>query len=280
MKVLYAKDYGFCMGVTRAVESVEKLIAQYPDQKIVTLGPLIHNPFFLKSLEEKGVSSVSVEEVDQEAIAVIRTHGLPKAVMEQLKKRGIRLVDATCPKVRSSQNYIATKGGDRLLIVAGNPSHAEVISLCGYAKDYCVIQKAEEASSIRSEKALLIAQTTFSQSEYDRICFELKKKIPDLLVRKSICNATQARQNALQELLPHVEGVIVVGGKESANTLHLAQMARASGKPSWHIESEEELPIEEILIHKIELMGLTAGASTPESIIKAVEKKLLSLNRF
>lgn len=277
MEVLYAKDYGFCMGVTRAVEKVEQLVEEYPNQRIVTLGPLIHNPFFLETLKKKGVDSVDVEAVEANAIAVVRTHGLPPVAMDRLQKKGVRLIDATCPKVRSSQNYIAKEGVGRLLVVAGDPSHAEVVSLCGYAQDFRVVKTVSEAVAVEANSALLIAQTTFSQAEFDRICAVLKKKIPDLLVRKSICSATQSRQNALRELLPLVDGVVVVGGRSSANTLHLAEIAKASGKPSWHIESARELPISQLLAARIEKIGLTAGASTPEVIIKEVEKKLAEL---
>ena len=276
MEIKFANNYGFCMGVTRAVELINQLIQDNPEKKkrIVTLGPLIHNPFFLSQLKGRGVDTVSVDSnLETGTVAVVRTHGLPPSIVKNFKRQGVEIIDATCPRVRSSQKIIS-KYKERLVIVVGDQKHGEVVSLCGYAKKYKVVNSVEEAELIIEKKAILIAQTTISQAEFDAICEVLVRNIPDLIIKHTICKATSDRQQALKELIPTVDALLVIGGKASANTTRLFMIGSQSGKPTWHIEGSSEIPSE---IYNYKVVGITAGASTPQQLIDEVVSVLRSV---
>lgn len=282
MEVVFAKNYGFCMGVNRAVKLMEQLILENPDRKIVTIGPLIHNPSFLQELEQRGVVAVDEDaKLEARDLAVIRTHGLSPVAYEKFSSQGVTLIDATCPKVKRSQriisDYTANSKGEGWVLIAGDRNHGEVSALCGFATNAVVLQNKAEALALLEEKkithALLLAQTTFSPAEYDEIVLVLKEKIPHLTVEDTICKATKMRQDALRELLPQVDAVFVVGGRTSANTTRLVKIAEQGGKPCWHIETAQEIPpsfFEEAEVKNWQKIGVTAGASTPQGLIDSV----------
>lgn len=279
LRIIRADIMGYCMGVRRAVEAAEQALLDNPLRPVYTYGPLIHNPSALSRLKAAGI--VIVGEPDSPLPAdfggtsvIIRAHGIPPLERDELLKRNAAVVDATCPRVLLSQQRALTfKKRGYTVILAGDKNHAEITGIAGYAPDCIVLENRHDAENLGTypEKAVLISQTTIKQSEYDEIADVLASHIPALTVLSTICPATQERQKALEEISGKVEGIIVVGGKNSANTQRLYNTAlRLTGK-AWHIETPEEIPEEAF---SLSCIGITAGASTPDEVIDAVEQAL------
>jgi 4-hydroxy-3-methylbut-2-enyl diphosphate reductase len=306
MEVLRAKVLGFCMGVRRAVDMAEA--AALPDAArrdsgsgVYTLGPLIHNPQVLESLRDMGVNILKDDDLPSRldnATVVIRAHGVTPQIEAELVRRGACIIDATCPRVKAGQmkaKALADQGYH--IFLAGEKNHAEIIGIQGYAgQGFCaVVMDREEAERAAADlfkkdpekniKTALIGQTTITPEEYQAIGEGIKKIFPNLEIINSICGATRDRQEALRELCAKVDGVVIAGGKASANTRRLLDIACAefekSGRSSaagkaWLAETPEEIPAEAFTCSVI---GLAAGASTPDSIIDAMEKVLLESTR-
>ena len=282
-----ARVLGYCMGVRKAVDAVLRALAEYPGKTVYTYGPLIHNPVTMELLQSKGVRIVEPDKALKPQIAphspiIIRAHGITPQKRQELIDCGAIIIDATCPRVISSQKraaHYAEKGVT--VILAGDKNHGELIGIKGHVlavpNGVCLtVQTADEAHTLEvgSAPAVLIAQTTIKRSEYHAIAEILRKKIPHLTVLETICPATDERQHALLALLNEVDAVLIIGGKASANTRRLLQTALDSGKPAWLAETVEDIPQD---IRKYEHIGLAAGASTPDSIIDAVEKSLADI---
>lgn len=270
------------MGVRRAVETAEQAVCKNSGgKKIYTLGPLIHNPVVLKELEKKGLSVLNednLKEAQDSSIVIIRAHGTKPCVLSDLEKNNHTVLDATCPKVHLSQKRAAEwKAKGFTVIIAGDRNHGEVVSISAYAGgNALVIENSSEAEALAiPQKAVLIAQTTFSPIEFEKIKAILKEKNPDIQIFNSICSATMERQNALDQLKGKVDGILIIGGKSSANTRRLYERALAICKKASLIENAEEIPEE---FFKMQKVGLTAGASTPDNIIEEVEELLLQSN--
>ena len=267
------------MGVRRAVDAAEKALSESHGSPCFTLGPLIHNPSVMSSFAERGMgildSSLESDFPDG-AKVVIRAHGTTPAVLQKLQEKGASVVDATCPKVHLSQRRVrewSEKGYS--VIIAGDRNHGEVTSIASYCvpgTNVSVVQDSGEASKLEiSGKSVLIAQTTFSPTEYEKIVGVVQEKCPDVEVFRSICSATMKRQEALLSLEGKVDGIIIIGGKNSANTRRLYERAlKISGKAAL-IEDESEIPDD---FFELESVGLAAGASTPDCVIDAVEQRL------
>lgn len=280
MQVIRAKVLGFCMGVRRAVETAVNALDQNRDgtKKIFTLGPLIHNPTVLASLEERGLRLLdadNMDEVDSSSVVVIRAHGTTPDVLSRLESRKAAVLDATCPRVHLSQKRArewSEKGFD--IIIAGDRNHGEVVSISSYAKTpVTVIESAEEAEKLfLPENSVLIAQTTFSPVEFEKICTILKRKNSQLQVFNSICSATMERQNALSELEGKADGLLIIGGKNSANTRRLYDSGTRYFSKCHLVENELEIPA---CFMAMERVAISAGASTPDSTIDAVENALI-----
>ncbi len=274
MQVVRADSMGFCMGVRRAMQVVQNIIDSSPPYPVFTFGPLIHNRLVLEDLKSKGVNVID-DPSDAEGIVIIRAHGVQPAVKAVLEKKAKKVVDATCPRVLHSQKKIfeASKRGQHV-VIAGDREHGEVRGMAGYASSVDIIQNTEEAERITIPPgSLIMSQTTFSEKDYDEICRILSVKTERIEISRSICPATEKRQEALIKLLDEVEAVIIIGGKNSANTMRLYDTAVRFNSNSWHIEKEDELPDK---ISSFRTVGITAGASTPDWIIKEVEDKLKS----
>ena len=291
MEVIRASVMGFCMGVQRAVDKAEQALDEASAQeggsgKVYSLGPLIHNPTVLSDFEKRGLSILSPDGTGfpflQGASVIIRAHGTTPLVMEELEKAGARVIDATCPKVHLSQKRAgewAAKGYD--IVIAGDRNHGEVTSISSFARarqasggQVVVVQNAAEAERLLlSDRCVLIAQTTFSPAEFDRIRSVLEKKTGGIRVFNSICSATMERQEALGELAEKVEGIVVVGGTSSANTRRLYERAKSLVPLADLIEDASAL---KEAFFRLERVGITAGASTPEAVVKEVEERLLS----
>ena len=270
------------MGVRRAVETAELACIENPDKKIFTLGPLIHNNSALEALSEKGVNVLKEDASDfvsdGQSVVIVRAHGVPPQIMENLKKKGVTVIDATCPRVLSSQKRAADYAGKGYTVfLAGDKNHGEVAGISGYARasgaDCIVIEHKEDAEAVKyvPEKSVLLSQTTISRSEYDAIAAVLKAKNANLVVLNTICPATDERQNALIELCKDVDGILVIGGRHSANTKRLLRTAQELCAHSALIETAKEIPVEFFTLNRV---GLTAGASTPDFVIDSVESAL------
>ena len=299
MQIIKADIMGYCMGVRRAVDNAEKAIKDFPHKNIYTLGPLIHNQNALDNLEQKGVRVLKLQnekfsfDIDENSVVIVRAHGVAPQIIKLLEKTGCTIINATCPRVLSNQKRAADFAKRQFaVIIAGDKNHGEVTGLEGFVKEFCsecyVIENTKDAeilsnqicqnSSINKDNIVLLSQTTISATEYESIGKVLKEKFPLIQILNTICPATTERQEALKKLCAQVDGVVVIGGKSSANTCRLFSMAQDfSENPEYrckfacHIENPCELPKE---FFSLEVVGLTAGASTPDEVILSVEKSL------
>ena len=277
MKVKQAKTAGFCMGVRRALEKV--LGQAYKDPgPIFTYGPLIHNEQVMKLLESKGVRVAKDISALKEGTLIIRAHGIPPQERKLLKGSGLKIIDATCPRVARVQaliRYHTHKG--YLAVIVGEQDHPEVIGLKGHGNGRAfVISTSEEVSLVPDgEKILVVAQTTQEKQTYERIVETIKKRFPEALVFNTICDATESRQQEVRALATHVDGIVVVGGFHSGNTRRLAQVASSTGLPVFHVETDQQLDREKL--SSMEIIGVTAGASTPNWMINKVVQKIESI---
>ena len=276
MKILIAKTAGFCMGVRRAVE----LVLEAPDKHegpICTYGPLIHNPQVLGLLEEKGITICDQVPSSGSGTVLIRAHGVPPQAKEGLGTAGFNVIDATCPRVIRVQTIIRKHTAKGFAsIILGDRDHPEVIGLKGYAGDSGHIAATlEELQQLqRFEKAIIVAQTTQNTRLYEKVKAWAADNVPHYKIYDTICDSTEKRQVEVQCLSTQVDAVVVVGGKESGNTQRLFEVARNSGKPAYHVETEEELDLDELA--QFRQIGVTAGASTPNWQIKKVCRALES----
>lgn len=287
MTIIRAAVSGMCEGVRRAegkaLEAARQ--ASAAKRRVFTYGPLIHNPQALAELGKRGIEILDTDafergEIDgavRNSIVVIRAHGAPPAAFGRLAALGASVIDATCPRVLASQEKARRLSENGFcVVIAGDRAHAEVVSILGHAPGSFVVQDEREAAALAARlgnrKIALIAQTTIKESEFDGIARKFGELCPNFTAFRTICPATAERQAALRALAERVDAVIVVGGKNSANTRRLFLAALESGKPCWHIETPSELPAE---IFSFRSAGLAAGASTPDSMVDEVEKYLL-----
>jgi len=284
MTVRRAKTAGFCMGVDLALRKLDQLLQeQDPDVPIYTFGPLIHNPQVLAHYASKGVRRTEdPEAIEPGSIVLIRAHGIPRSVDERLAALGLTVADATCPKVKKAQKLIAKeadKGG--ILLLYGEEAHPEVRGLLSHASHGAIIfdslDELKGHAIDPGDSYFLAAQTTQDETEFERIrdyLFEtLGKEIPVLY---TICDATQRRQEEAIAIARDVDFMVVAGGRDSGNTRRLVKVAEAQGVPCVHVETVEELPLEKM--RGKARIGLTAGASTPKTIIDAVESIIASIS--
>ncbi len=274
MKVKLAKTAGFCMGVRRALEMVLRVSHEHAGP-VTTHGPLIHNPQVLGLLETLGVRPLAEDEECSSGCVVIRAHGVPLRVKSELEKNGVDMVDATCPHVIRVQVILNkyTGQGYRGLIV-GDADHPEVVGLLGHSNGRgMVIGEPEELDALDPDgPAVLVAQTTQHEGKYQEIAAHARARFKNLKVFDTICGATHRRQSEVQALAEQVECMVVVGGKNSGNTRRLATIAADTGVPTMHVETDEEL--DEQMLSAVGTVGVTAGASTPNWMIKQVVQRL------
>jgi (E)-4-hydroxy-3-methyl-but-2-enyl pyrophosphate reductase len=280
MKILIAKTSGFCMGVRRAVE----MVLDAPDQNtnpIFTYGPLIHNPQVLNLLKSKDISVLDEIPSHGDGTVLIRAHGVPPSTKEKLKEVNFNVIDATCPRVIKVQTIIRkhAKTGFAAIII-GDKDHPEVIGLLGYARDKgFVAGNMQELEALPGfENAIIVAQTTQNTQFFESVKTWAATYHPHYKIFNTICDSTTRRQFEVKRLAESVDAVIVVGGHNSGNTRRLAEIARESGKPTYHIESETDLDkIDTDALVAARHVGITAGASTPNWVIKKVYRALEAL---
>ena len=271
MEVILADDYGFCYGVKRAIKTAKDNIDL--SKKVCTLGPIIHNPQMVKSLADEGIGIVeSVDEMENGKI-IIRSHGVGPSIYDAIKAKGLELADATCPHVKKAQMSAKSLADEGFkVIIIGEQEHPEVKSIKEWAgENSLVLDTEEKARNVAFVPRLgIVAQTTFSAEAFTKIVSILIEKSYDIRILRTICTATDKRQSAAIKLAKDVDMMLVIGGRNSANTTRLAQLCTAHCV-TYHIETVDELQDE--WFNNIKKIGITAGASTPDWIIKEVYEK-------
>ena len=278
MQIIRADVLGFCFGVRRAVEYALKALEENREKKVYSLGPLIHNEIVLQNLKDKGLIILSeddLESVIPQSVVIIRAHGVSPDVVKILEDKNCTIVNATCPRVNANQKMVEkNSAAGKTILLTGDSNHGEVKGIAGYAKGkFILLESEDDAKKLKSEnnQAVLLSQTTFSPVQFEKISKIVEEKYPDVKISNTICPATKERQDSLIELCSRVEGVLVVGGKNSANTIRLFQTAAKNCANAAHIQSADDIPED---FFRLKTIGITAGASTPDQIIEEVEKRL------
>ena len=274
MEIKLAKTAGFCMGVRRAVDTVLDVAQHETSRLIYTYGPLIHNPQTIELLQSRGITAISsIDEIPDQAnsVLVIRAHGIAPDERKKIRESGIKIIDATCPKVGYVQAIIKKHAAmDYTVIIVGDRAHPEVDGLLGYTQGKgLIVSTLDEAQKIPcTEKVCVVAQTTQDVEYYDRIVKKIKEICPQALIFNTICTSTEKRQAEVIALACEMDAMFVVGGKNSANTCRLTDLAQKQNTPTFHIETAEELKTIDLTPFK--KIGVSAGASTPNWIIDRV----------
>ena len=277
-QIILAKTAGFCFGVDRAVNLVYELVGE--GKKVCTLGPIIHNAQLVADLESKGVKIIDdISQAPQGYTVVVRTHGVEKSVLDELESKGIDYVNATCPFVTKIHNIVKKQDENTVVLIAGDKNHPEVLGIKSYCKgDSYVFKNEEELTEIiqkyeiaQKNDVICVAQTTFSLNEQKKCKKIFKKLCTNCKIFDTICNATSDRQNEAEELSKNSDAMIVVGGRHSSNTCKLRDTGEANC-PTFLIETADELA--SLDLSKYNVIGVTAGASTPSVIIKEVLKSM------
>lgn len=282
MEIILAKTAGFCFGVKRAVDMVyEQAENKGP---IYTYGPIIHNEEVVRDLEARGVQVIhSIEELMQlhEGSVVIRSHGVEKKVYDIIEKQGLNLVDATCPFVLRIHKIVREESekGNRILII-GNGEHPEVKGIKGWcANEPFVVETAEDIEQVNvepSEKLVIVSQTTFNNKKFQDLVEIISKKGYDSIACNTICNATEARQKETAQLAKEADAMIVIGGKNSSNTQKLYDISKNECANTYYIQTLVDLDL--TAFESASRVGITAGASTPNNIIKEVHDSMSELS--
>ena len=275
MQVLLADEYGFCFGVERAVEMVEEALGE--GDTVRTLGPLIHNEQEMQRLGGHGVTTISEPvQIKRGETAVIRAHGVTPQVQRDLEEKASKVVDATCPFVTRVQKLASRAANEnRHVIVVGNPDHPEMIGVKGYAPEHAFIVKdaSEIANLPKLRSPLVVSQTTIKAQTFFDAAEAVKAKTDDeVQVINTICSATRDRQDAARALAGEVDVFYIIGGNHSSNSRKLLTVCKEQCEKSFLIETEDEINAEDL--KGAERVGVTAGASTPDWLIKKVVKRL------
>ncbi len=269
MEIYKASVMGFCYGVKRAMKIAEN--AAISGIKAVTYGPIIHNPQVVEKLTDKGVPPAEDLDALTDETVIIRSHGVGPSCYNKLKCKNLALMDATCPFVKRNQEITRNLVADgKTVVLIGEKKHPEMKSVAEWAVGHSFqVETMEDVKALPPmEEAHIVTQTTFSVALADRLIEAIEEKIPRVFVNKSICDATAQRQQAARELARKVDVMIVIGGRNSANTGRLAEVSAAEGATVHHIETAEELKLE--WFRSRDKIGITAGASTPDWIIEEV----------
>ncbi len=273
MRIFIADTAGFCMGVKRAVNLALELVKKQKGD-IYTIGPLIHNPQTVEMLERKGVKMIrDIDEVKSGTI-IIRAHGMTPEKQQSIIDSGLECFDATCPLVLRIQNTIKRHAEmGYATVIIGDKGHAEAEGLLGYADGRgIVVESEEDLEHVPDEKLCVVAQSTQNRIFFERIVDKLKKDRDDIKVFDTICDATTERQEEVRMLAGKVDAMVIVGGRNSANTCRLAEISRSLNVDTFHIEDESEL--DEKSIAEYGSIGVTGGASTPNRVIEKVIDRL------
>ena len=245
-EVILAKSAGFCFGVKRAVDTVYE---QTGKKNVYTFGPIIHNEEVVKDLEKKGVFVINtMEELDDitEGTVIIRSHGVSSAVYEALQKKGVEIVDATCPFVLKIHNIVKQESANgKQIVIIGNEKHPEVEGIMGWSKTQVhVVDTAEKAQNLQLDpqrEVCIVSQTTFNYNKFKELVEIISEKGYNIIIRNTICNATEERQTEAREIAKRVDAMIVVGGSSSSNTRKLYEICKNECKDTYYIQTLNDL---------------------------------------
>jgi 4-hydroxy-3-methylbut-2-enyl diphosphate reductase len=275
VEILLAKEMGFCWGVRRAIDIMEKAADERGE--IISVGPIVHNPQVVEELRAKGVRLDKKPE-DASSPVAITAHGVGPQVLEDVRATGAEIIDGTCPIVTRSQRW-ARKMADSgfTVLVFGDPEHREVKGVLGWAGEKGIaIQDGEALPNHLPSRVAVISQTTQSPERFSdfvsRLMRERVNDISELRLINTLCDVTSSQQHAARELAGEVDVMLVIGGKTSANTRHLLEVCQEEGVQAYHIETAEELVPD--WFQGKERVGVTAGASTPDSAVESVVRTL------
>ena len=272
VKITIAKSAGFCFGVKRAIDLAQEIASK--NKNVYTFGPLIHNPQEVQRLEKENIKVIEDYSKIEEGILVLRTHGIPLDIYENLsKKENIKIVDAACPFVKKAQDIIKELSKDsEQIVIVGEKKHPEVVALVSYGKGKClVVEDKKDVENVKKTDIIyIVSQTTQSPKKFEEIVQEISK-ISQVRVFNTICRATIDRQSAAEKLAKEVDVMIVIGGKNSGNTTRLYQICSKITK-TYHIENVDEL--DKSWFDNIKEVGITAGASTPDWIIENIKGRI------
>ena len=284
MEILRAHEMGFCYGVRRAVDMMQAAAGE--QGAIAAYGSIVHNPLVIERLGEKGVEVVKSLDAAGERRVAITAHGVGPEVFAEIERLGLEQIDTTCPIVTRAQQWARKLVDDGYaLIVFGDPEHKETRGILGWTRGKAFVVRDEQGIDALPERMPsrvgVLSQTTHTEARFaafvKRLFERRMDRISELRVINTLCNATTAQQASVQDLAPRVEAMVVVGGRESANTHHLAEICEELGKPTYQIERAEELQPQWFV--GINRVGLTAGASTPDYSIEAVQTRLEEIGR-
>lgn len=272
VKITIADSAGFCFGVKRAIDLAQDIASK--NKAVYTFGPLIHNPQEVSRLEKENIKVIEDYSKIEKGVLVLRTHGIPLDIYENLsKKKNIKIVDAACPFVKKAQDIIKELSKDsEQIVIVGEKKHPEVVALVSYGKGKClVVEDKKDVKNVKKTDIIyIVSQTTQSPKKFEEIVNEISK-ISQVKVFNTICRATFDRQTAAEKLAKEVDVMIVIGGKNSGNTTRLYQICSNITK-TYHIENVDEIEIS--WFNNVKTVGITAGASTPDWIIKNIERRI------
>ena len=282
-KIIVAESAGFCFGVNRAINILYKLIDE--NKPACTLGPIIHNMQMVNELREKGVRTIDkISEAKENETIVIRSHGVPQSIVDEINERHLDYIDATCPFVSKIHKIVSETDDDSIVIIAGDKNHPEVQGIMGHCKSKCYTfknqEELQELFSIIPQKNYktikIVAQTTFDLKEWEKSLKSLKNVYTNTKIFGTICNATSIRQREAANISKSVDLMFVIGDKHSSNSFKLYSICSSNCENTFFIETADELPLE--MVKKADSIGVTAGASTPARIIKEVLDKMSEVN--
>jgi len=280
MEILLADSLGFCMGVKRAVDLAYRALDKAGGLPVVTLGPLIHNSQEIERLQQDGIGAAEVGTIPDQGTVVIRAHGVAPQAYAELKARGLRVMDGTCPYVHYSQRKaLELYREGYTVVIVGDRQHPEIVGILGHINDdaFAVKSVAEAEVLPQFERIGTIAQTTISPKKYQAIIDVLKTKASEVKVCETICDATTENQGAIRSLSREVELLYVIGGRHSANSNKLVEVAREHCSRAWLIEAPAEINPADL--RGVRKVGVSAGASTPDWLIQQVVEHLQRLDQ-
>ena len=276
MEVILANSAGFCFGVERAINLVHEQVKKNDGRKIFTFGPIIHNDEVVKDLERQGVFVFDEEDALEKIsgnILIIRSHGVAKQIYDKAREYGIEIVDATCPFVKKIHNIVAEKSAEGAeIVIVGDKDHPEVAGIIGWAKGpVSVIKNEAEAEAFAPSTdgpVCVVSQTTFHYLKFQYLVEILYGKGYDISAINTICNATQARQEEAGSIAQRVDTMIVIGDPKSSNTQKLFSICKEYCTDTYYIQTLKDL--DNVDLREAKVVGITAGASTPNNIIQEV----------
>lgn len=279
--LILANNAGFCFGVKRAVDEALKVQKQY-NKRVYTLGPLIHNNDAVDFLKDNDIYPIDLENIGtlkSDDVIIIRSHGIPLSTYNLLKENELTVVDATCPFVtniqKKAKKYHELGYG---IVIVGDPDHPEVIGINGWCDNSAIIYKDGKLSGELPRRVCLVSQTTEKQENWKKAVSLVSENCKEVAVFNTICLATEERQGSAETLSKEVDAMIVIGGRNSSNTTKLHEICSSNCKKTIHVERADEIPNDFLNDESVSKMGVTAGASTPDWIIKEALNKMSSEN--